>query len=222
MSKSSAKARKAGREDGASKPAAGGGRQGKAHRRTRWRGRWAVPLAVGVGLLIGLAVLAIQGTHPSFPKGTQGGTGDFSIVAYQGEAELGGRQTKFSKVFEQGKPVVLNFWAGDCPSCSVEMPGFQKASSAFSGKVIFVGLDVGPFTGLGTHDDAVKLARQLGIRYPLAYAVDASPLQLYRVQGMPTTIFLNAKGQIVDRVTGILTEAQLRSEIQQKLLAPTS
>ncbi len=181
-----------------------------------------MPLAIGVGLLIGLAVLAVQGTHLSFPRGAQVGIRDFSLVAYQGEAELGGKQSKFSKVFEQGKPVVLNFWAGNCPSCSVEMPGFQRVSSEFAGKVLFVGLDVGPFTGLGTHDDAVKLARQLGIRYPLAYAVDASPLEIYNVQGMPTTIFLDAKGQVTARVTGILTEGQLRSEIQQKLLAPAS
>lgn len=39
---------------------------------------------------------------------------------------------------------------------------------------------------------------------------------------MPTTAFLNAKGHMAARVTGILTEGQLRSEIQQKLLAPTS
>jgi len=221
VSKSRAKAWKAGRGDAASKPAAGGRRHGQAHR-PLWRGRWGVPLAVGVGLVIGLAVLAVQGTHPSFPRGVQVGAGDFSLVAYQGEAELGGKQSKFSKVFEQGKPVVLNFWAGNCPSCSVEMPGFQKVSSEFSGKVIFVGLDVGPFTGLGTHDDAVTLARQLGIRYPLAYAVDASPLEIYKVQGMPTTIFLDAKGHVVARGHGILTEGQLRSEIQQKLLAPTS
>ena len=222
MSKSRAKAWKAGRGDSAPRPTAGGWRPGKAHRRPLWRGRWGVPLALGIGLLIGLAVLAVQGTHPSFPRGVQVSAGDFSLVAYQGDAELGGKQSKFSKVFEQGKPVILNFWAGNCPSCSVEMPGFQKVSSEFSGKVIFVGLDVGPFTGLGTHEDAVTLARELGIRYPLAYAVDASPLQIYKVQGMPTTIFLDAKGQVVARGHGILSEGQLRSEIQQKLLAPTS
>ena len=99
------------------------------------------------------------------------------------------------------------------------MPGFQKVASEFSGRVIFVGVDVGPYTGLGNHDDAVSLYTELGITYPLAYAVDDSPLQLYNVQGMPTTLFLTAGGQTKDHVTGILMEDQLRSEIQQKLLA---
>lgn len=100
------------------------------------------------------------------------------------------------------------------------MPGFQKVSTEFSGRVIFVGIDVGPFTALGTHNDAVRLYQQLGIRYPLAYAVDASPLQRYNVQGMPTTVLLRSNGQVAERFTGILTEDQLRSEIKKLLAAP--
>ncbi len=132
---------------------------------------------------------------------------------------MGGHNAAFSKVFEQKKPVVLNFWAGNCPSCRLEMPGFQKVSSEFAGRVIFVGVDVGPYTGLGNHEDAILLYKELGITYPLAYAVDATPLQLYNVQGMPTTVFFSAAGKVTDHATGILTEDQLRSEIQQKLLA---
>lgn len=205
---------------GQARPAAAAGRRPRARNRSRTLGirRWGLPGAVVVGVLIGLAILAVEGTHPSL-GGETGMGGDFKLVAYQGEAILGGHEPTFSNVFRQGKPVVLNFWAGNCPPCRVEMPGFQQVSTEFSGRVIFVGVDVGPFLGLGTHDDAVTLYRQLGIHYPLAYAVDASPLQLYHVQGMPTTVFLTPTGQVADRVTGILTEDQLRGEIQQKLLA---
>jgi hypothetical protein len=72
---------------------------------------------------------------------------------------------------------------------------------------------------MGSHDDAVQRHTRLGIHYPLVYAVDASPLQRYAVEGMPTTLFLTAKGQVVDRVRGALTAEQLRSDIQQKLMA---
>jgi hypothetical protein len=85
-------------------------------------------------------------------------------------------------------------------------------------KVVFVGIDIGPFINLGSHEDGVKLYTELGIQYPLAYAVDATPLQIYGIQGMPTTVFLSAKRQVVDQHTGILTEDDLRSSIQQKLL----
>ncbi len=144
---------------------------------------------------------------------------DFKIVAYQGDPLLGGHETTFAGVFAQGKPVVLNFWAGNCPPCRAEMPGFQTVSEQFKGKVIFVGIDVGPFLGLGTHEDAQRLYKQLGIRYPLAYAVDPSPLRLFTVRGMPTTVFLTASGRIVDEATGILTEDSLRDRIRNLLAA---
>ncbi len=222
MSKSGWRAQKHVGAAGTPKPATQQSRRPSGRRgeqRRSWR-RFGIPVAIGAGLVIGLAVLAIQGTHPSFRGGGQsnGSPGDFSIVAYQGQDVLGGKTSTFSRVFEQGKPVVLNFWAGACASCNVEMPGFQRVSSEFAGKVIVVGVDLGPFTGLGSHTDAVNLYTRLGIHYPLAYAVDASPLQLYNVQGMPTSVFLTAKGQVADQVTGILTDDQLRSEIQQKLV----
>jgi len=156
---------------------------------------------------------------PTSPATKASGPGDFSLVAYQGEDVFGGKQSHFARVFDQGKPVVLNFWAGLCPPCRAEMPGFQKVSTEMSGKVLFVGIDIGPFVDLGSHQDAIKLYTQLGIHYPLAYAVDSSPLQYYRVQGMPTTVFLSSSGRIVDQETGIVTEDQLRTIIQQKLLA---
>jgi len=197
------------------------GKRGKdARTRSRRRRLWGLGVAVGAGAVIGLTVLAVQGMHPALRHGTPSGSsgGDFRIVAYQGDAVLGGKETEFGRVFDLGKPVVLNFWAGACASCNAEMPSFQKVATEYAGKVTVVGVDVGPFTGLGTHEDAVKLYTQLGIHYPLAYAVDASPLQLYGIEGMPTTVFLTASGQVVDRVTGVFTEDQLRSEIQQKLL----
>jgi thiol-disulfide isomerase/thioredoxin len=158
-------------------------------------------------------------TSPSSPATKATGPADFALVAYQGVDVLGGKQSHLARVFDQGKPVVLNFWAGLCPPCRAEMPGFQKVSSELSGKVLFVGIDIGPFVDLGSHQDAIKLYTQLGIHYPLAYAVDSAPLHLYRVQGMPTTVFLSSSGRVVDQETGIVTEDQLRTIIQQKLLA---
>jgi thiol-disulfide isomerase/thioredoxin len=164
-----------------------------------------------------MVILTACGSLP--PAGTKatGQSGDFAIVVYQGAEVFGGKQSRFARVFDQGMPVVLNFWAGLCPPCRAEMPGFQKVSTELAGKVLIVGIDIGEFTNLGTHQDAVNLYTKLGIRYPLAYAVD-SPLKLYHVQGMPTTVFLSSTGRVVDQTTGILTEDQLRSIIQQKLL----
>jgi len=145
---------------------------------------------------------------------------DFKLVAYQGDDLLGGHETKFSTVFNQGKPIVLNFFGGQCPPCQGEMPAFQRVANENQGKVIFVGIDAGTFTGLGSHDDARKLLSRLSIQYPAAYAVDASPLRLYNVLGLPGTVFFTARGTITDRSPGPLTETQLRGIVQRLVALP--
>jgi len=144
-----------------------------------------------------------------------GGVPDFTITAYQGEDVLGGQTVKFSKVFDNGKPVVLNFWAGLCPPCRAEMPGFQKVFDEVHDSVVLVGVDIGPYVGLGEHDDARRLLANLGIRYPAAFAVDSAPVKLYQIRAMPTTVFLSRKGQTVEAVNGMVVEAQMRDKIQR-------
>ena len=139
---------------------------------------------------------------------------DFRIVAYQGEDILGGHGSRFSHVTSQGKPVVLNFFAGQCPPCRAEMPGFQKVADEFQGKVIFVGVDIGPYLQLGSHEDAQRLLAELKIRYPAAYAPDDSPLTKYQILGMPTTVIFDASGKMVEQNTGILTQNQLREKLR--------
>jgi thiol-disulfide isomerase/thioredoxin len=139
---------------------------------------------------------------------------DFRIVAYQGEDVLGGHESQLSHVTSQGRPVVLNFFAGQCPPCRAEMPGFQKVADEFGGKVIFVGVDIGPYLQLGNHQDAQRLLADLNVHYPAAYAPDSSPLTKYQIRGMPTTIIFDASGKIVEQHVGILTENQLREKLR--------
>jgi thiol-disulfide isomerase/thioredoxin len=164
---------------------------------------------IGAILLVLSVCLSACGSLP----GAASGPKDFGIVAYQGEDVFGGKETNFLQVLGQKKPVVLNFWAGQCPPCRAEMPDFQKVADEFAGKVVFVGIDVGPFTGLGSHDDAKALLTDLGIHYPAAYAVDASALSPYGVKAMPTTVYLSADGKIQATTNGIVREDQLRAEL---------
>ena len=184
---------------------------GRRIRRT-WNPRQlAIYGAVALALVGGLVLFVTSGGSPS-RQPLPGG--DFRIVAYQGDEVLGGHDSKFLHVTGQGKPVVLNFFAGQCPPCRAEMPGFQRVADEFQGKVIFVGVDIGPYLNLGSHDDAKALLADLKMRYPAAYAPDSSPLSIFGIQGMPTTIIFDAKGQQVDKHTGIVTENQLREKLK--------
>jgi thiol-disulfide isomerase/thioredoxin len=141
--------------------------------------------------------------------------GDFEIVAYGGARRLGGREVNFRSLFAEGKPVVLNLWAGRCPPCRLEMPGFQAVWEEHRRDVLFVGVDVGAFTGLGSRADARALMDELGVTYPSGYAVDPSPLTAYRVRTMPTTLFFTGEGALVHRRDGYLSEDDLRGIVRQ-------
>ena len=169
-----------------------------------------------------LAALVIVGVVAALQRGKTfgGGTPDFHMVTYQGQDVLGGKELDFAQLFglQRTKPVVLNFGAGRCPPCRAEMPGYERVYEDLGDRFTLVGVDVGPYTGLGSHEDARKLLQQLHITYPAAYATD-DPTSSYRVQAMPTTVFLTPSGKIFDRHTGYLPEDQLRSGLQDLLTA---
>lgn len=134
----------------------------------------------------------------------------FTVVAHQGEDLLGGSELDFGSVLGQGTPVVLNFWAAQCPPCRVEMPWFQAAYEDHSDSVLVVGLDVGQFTGLGTTEQGAQLLADLDITYPAAYAVDDEPLREFNVTNMPFTVFFDGAGEVVGDHAGVMTEQQIR------------
>ena len=142
---------------------------------------------------------------------------DFSLTLYQGAQELGAEEIEFSSIFSQGKPVVLNFWAGLCPPCRAEMPGFQRVYEELGDRFLLLGLDVGPFTGLGSRADGQALLRELGITYPAGTTFQEGVMVDYKVRGMPTTVFLTANGQVLDTHVGLLDEKTFRSKVENLL-----
>ncbi len=178
---------------------------------------WKPHQFLGYGALAVLVVAAlfllVRSAGQSSPKPVS--ARDFRIVAYQGDDVLGGHESVFSHLTGQGKPVVLNFFAGLCPPCRAEMPGFQRVADEFQGRVLFVGVDIGPFVQLGSHEDARSLLSQLKMRYPAAYAVDSAPLTIFGVQSMPTTVLFDSRGVVAETQSGILTETQLREKLKR-------
>ena len=110
---------------------------------------------------------------------------DFQITVYHGQEAVGGDPISFSEVLALGKPVVLNLWAGLCPPCRLEMPEFQEVSEQFGDEIILLGLDVGPFTNLGTSEDGRSLVQQLGITYPTG-TTDSAEAVSYTHLTLPT------------------------------------
>ena len=139
----------------------------------------------------------------------------FRLSVHQGAEQIGGEDPSLPDVLALGKPVVLNFWAGLCPPCRAEMPSFQRIYEENKEDFILLGIDVGPFTGLGTNEDGVRFLEQLGITYPTASVPDDQMVRDYRVVAMPTTLFINADGTILHRWAGALNETTMEELVHE-------
>ncbi len=140
---------------------------------------------------------------------------NFDFTLFQGEAKLGG--TDLSVRQFQGEPLIINFWAGLCPPCRAELPDLQEFYDEFSDRVTLVGIDLGQFTGLGSLQDAKDLLEELQITYPAGLTNDSSVIRKYKVFGMPTTIFIDANGEVFKNWGGALTSGVLRKQTNAML-----
>ncbi|MBM3946071.1 MAG: TlpA family protein disulfide reductase [SAR202 cluster bacterium] len=140
--------------------------------------------------------------------------GDFPISAYRGADVLGGETVMLSSLFAK-QPIVLNFWAGLCPPCRAEMPDFQELSKEYEGRVLIVGVDLGPFVRLGTHEDGRKLVEELRITYPTGYTDDRSVPSRYQVLGMPSTFFIKPDGTIQQKWLGFMSRKHMEEHVER-------
>lgn len=167
--------------------------------------RFLIPLA-----LVLTAALIACGSNPGDLAP------DFSISMYQGQDVAGGQEINFRDLLG-GRPIVLNFWAGLCPPCRAEMPDLQAFNDKFEDRALLLGIDIGQFTGLGTPRDAQSLLDELGVTYPSGFTNDGNIIQDYKVLGMPTTVFIDAQGEIFNRWTGALNGEVLEEKTLEML-----
>lgn len=110
-----------------------------------------------------------------------------------------------------GKPVVVNLFASWCGPCIEEMPDFERVHQAVGDEVTIAGLAV-----RNPPDDALGIVEQTGVTYPTFGDEDDQASSLFDVVNMPTTIFLDADGTVLDVHSGKLSESELRAEIDER------
>lgn len=147
---------------------------------------------------------------------------DFEITVYQGESYQEGQVIALSEILSAGKPVVLNFWAGLCPPCRLEMPDFQEVYEERKDQIVLIGLDVGPFTALGSREDGQALLQELRVTYPAGTTFDSQVVRSYEILGMPTTYFITPEGEVFEKWTGLLTKEKMSELVEGLLAASTS
>ncbi|MBM3958471.1 MAG: TlpA family protein disulfide reductase [SAR202 cluster bacterium] len=140
---------------------------------------------------------------------------DIEITTYRRGDVIGGDRVRLSSVLARGKPVAVNFFAGLCPPCRAEMPHLQEVYDTHSDKFILVGVDIGPFTGLGTNADGRELIGELNVTFPTGSTQDRDLVRQFRVLGMPSTVFIKPDGSVHRKWDGALTREKLEELVLQ-------
>lgn len=122
--------------------------------------------------------------------------------------DIQGKQVSLQQL--QGKPVVVNIWATWCAPCRREMPLLQQAQKNHP-EVQFVLVNQGEKAPAVT---AYLQKNQVGVAHVwLDEAMQARSALPY--QGLPSTYFLNKKGEIVAHSLGEIKHEQLEQYLQQ-------
>lgn len=112
-----------------------------------------------------------------------------------------------------GRPIVLNLWATWCPPCRREMPVFEDAAQRYPG-IDYVLLNQG--------EDAATIREFLdrqGLQLHQDILLDphSQAMPATNTRGLPTTLFFDANGRLVDSHMGELTRASLTDTLRKRL-----
>jgi thiol-disulfide isomerase/thioredoxin len=117
----------------------------------------------------------------------------------------------------RGKPVVLNFWATWCVPCAAEMPLLSEMQKRYQGRVLFIAASIDDDEMKPQIEAFIKKHRGEALTVMMGATLDS--LEDFGVkQVMPGTVFIDAEGNIVDRLSGALK----RNELEQRLRKLTS
>jgi len=133
---------------------------------------------------------------------------DFTLDTLQGE--------KVTLSHLRGKIVVVNFWATWCLPCRKETPELEKAYEQYEDSgMVLLGV---PLTEQDSVSDVESFVQEFKLTYPILLDRDGSVSNLYQIEGLPTTFFINREGIIRTVVVGgPMSETFIRSKIETLL-----
>ena len=92
----------------------------------------------------------------------------------------------------KGKVVMLNFWASWCGPCRKEMPLLEQMHKKYSKQgFALLGVNVDAESA-----DAEKFLKVNPVSFPVLFDKESKVSQLYNVNAMPSSVFIDRKGNV--------------------------
>jgi thiol-disulfide isomerase/thioredoxin len=92
----------------------------------------------------------------------------------------------------KGQVVMINFWASWCVPCRQEMPLLDSIYKKYKPLgFTLLSVNVEP-----EQKDAESFLKQTPVSFPVVFDAKSKVSGLYNVQGMPTTVFIDRKGNV--------------------------
>jgi thiol-disulfide isomerase/thioredoxin len=151
--------------------------------------------------------IAGDGTVTEFASGSRPKAADWSGITESGEA--------ISSTQLQGVITVMNFWYAGCAPCRIEMPELIDLQTEFLPEgVQFIGVNV-----RDSAETSLAFARRIGMNFPSVMDAKTGSVVLgftgvVTPQAVPTTLVIDAEGNVSARVLGRIDKGILRTLVK--------
>lgn len=152
-----------------------------------------------LGLRLVLASILALAAAPSPPARAAGVSApDFRV------RDLQGREVRLEQF--KGRPLVLDFWATWCGPCRAELPHLNALQQKYASRGLgILGLSVDQ----AGREAVARYVERNDVRFRVAMA-NRDVLEAYGpIEGIPTTFFINGKGEVVRAARGYHDFAEL-------------
>ncbi|UCE76042.1 MAG: protein disulfide oxidoreductase [Gammaproteobacteria bacterium] len=149
--------------------------------------RWIVTGVLLAGLLLALHGYQTRGVARGLAPEFQGRLLDGQPVSMQAF---------------RGRPVLLHFWASWCPVCALQQASIDRIARDHA--VLTVALDD------AATEEIREWMRSRGVAYPVLHDAQGRIAGRFGVRGVPTSVVIDARGEIRFVEVGYTSEAGLR------------